>query len=184
MLCALQWAESLYKELDYRREARNGIRFRELYGDLEVQLPGSAYCADHPSSSLHVLHTGLCMFIICGSHMRSCAMERNLWLVLTIQRWLVIEMHPWFYVQGIYAPEMLLEMTTPRVLIMEWIEGRRLRRAGKDGFGPTQAELQDDLKLVEIGVQCSLEQVCARLLQIYSVHANVAAELYSVRQSG
>ena len=32
----LQWAESLFRELDYRREARNGIRFRELYGDLEV----------------------------------------------------------------------------------------------------------------------------------------------------
>ena len=56
---------------------------------------------------------------------------------------------------------MLLEITTHRVLIMEWIEGRRLRRAGKNGFGPSQAELQDDLKLVEIGVQCSLEQVCA-----------------------
>ena len=60
--------------------------------------------------------------------------------------------------QGIYAPDMLLAQTTPRVLIMEWIEGRRLRRAGKDGLGPTQAELQADLALVEIGVQCSLEQ--------------------------
>ena len=37
-LFVLQWAESLFKELDYRREARNGIRFRELYGDLEVWL--------------------------------------------------------------------------------------------------------------------------------------------------
>lgn len=36
MLFISQWAESLFKELDYRREARNGIRFRELYGDLEV----------------------------------------------------------------------------------------------------------------------------------------------------
>ena len=56
-------------------------------------------------------------------------------------------------------PDMLLELTTPRVLIMEWIEGRRLRRAGKKGQGPSRAELHDDLKLVEIGVQCSLEQV-------------------------
>lgn len=70
--------------------------------------------------------------------------------------------------QGIYAPEMLLGITTPRVLIMEWIEGRRLRRAGKNGYGPSQAELQDDLKLVEIGVQCSLEQVCARPLHMPS----------------
>ena len=26
--------------------------------------------------------------------------------------------------QGIYAPEMLLELTLPRVLIMEWVEGK------------------------------------------------------------
>ncbi len=62
--------------------------------------------------------------------------------------------------QGIYVPDMMLELTTPRVLIMEWIEGRRLRRAGKNGQGPSRAELQEDLKLVEIGVQCSLEQAC------------------------
>ena len=31
-----QYAESLFKELDYRKEAENGRRFRELYGDLEV----------------------------------------------------------------------------------------------------------------------------------------------------
>lgn len=54
---------------------------------------------------------------------------------------------------------MILEHTTQRVLVMEWIEGRRLRRAGKNGEGPSVAELQEDLKLVEIGVQCSLEQV-------------------------
>ena len=60
--------------------------------------------------------------------------------------------------QGIYAPEMLLELTTPRVLIMEWVEGQRLRRAGRNGEGPSREELQADLKLVEIGVQCSLEQ--------------------------
>ncbi|CAK0758203.1 hypothetical protein CVIRNUC_002602 [Coccomyxa viridis] len=93
-----EWAESLFRELDYRREARNGIRFRELYGDLE----------------------------------------------------------------GIYAPEMLLERTTPRVLIMEWVEGQRLRRAGRNGEGPSREELQADLKLVEIGVQCSLEQILER----------------------
>lgn len=53
---------------------------------------------------------------------------------------------------------MLLERTTPRVLIMEWVEGQRLRRAGRNGEGPSREELQADLKLVEIGVQCSLEQ--------------------------
>ncbi len=32
-----QWAESLFRELDYRKEAANGIRFKELYGNLEVR---------------------------------------------------------------------------------------------------------------------------------------------------
>ena len=68
------------------------------------------------------------------------------------------------FAQGIYVPDMMLELTNPRVLIMEWIEGRRLRRAGKNGQGPSRAELQEDLKLVEIGVQCSLEQVCRALV--------------------
>ena len=31
-----EWATSLFRELDYTREARNGIRFRELYRHLEA----------------------------------------------------------------------------------------------------------------------------------------------------
>lgn len=31
-----EWAASLFKELDYVREAKNGVRFKKLYGDLEV----------------------------------------------------------------------------------------------------------------------------------------------------
>lgn len=31
-----EWATSLFRELDYQREARNGARFRELYGDMPV----------------------------------------------------------------------------------------------------------------------------------------------------
>ena len=38
-MCLGQWAQSLFKELDYRKEAANGIRFRELYGDLEASPP-------------------------------------------------------------------------------------------------------------------------------------------------
>lgn len=30
-----EWAASLVRELDYRQEARNGIRFRELFGHFE-----------------------------------------------------------------------------------------------------------------------------------------------------
>lgn len=36
-MAVMQWAESLFRELDYRKEAANGIRFKELYGDLEVR---------------------------------------------------------------------------------------------------------------------------------------------------
>ena len=31
-----EWATSLFKELDYVREAQNGVRFKKLYGDLDV----------------------------------------------------------------------------------------------------------------------------------------------------
>lgn len=34
--CAAQWAGSLFRELDYTKEAANGVRFRELYSRLEV----------------------------------------------------------------------------------------------------------------------------------------------------
>ena len=81
--------------------------------------------------------------------------------------------------QGIYAPEMLLERTTPRVLIMEWVEGQRLRRAGRNGEGPSRAELQADLKLVEIGVQCSLEQACILPYQTWCSAAPPMAHLLS-----
>lgn len=31
-----EWATSLFRELDYVREAQNGVRFKKLYGELEV----------------------------------------------------------------------------------------------------------------------------------------------------
>lgn len=31
-----EWAGSLFRELDYRREAANGTKFRQLYSHLEV----------------------------------------------------------------------------------------------------------------------------------------------------
>ncbi len=34
-----QWASSLFRELDYTKEAANGVRFRELYSRLEVGPP-------------------------------------------------------------------------------------------------------------------------------------------------
>lgn len=88
-----EWASSLFRELDYQREARNGGRFRELYGEM----------------------------------------------------------------QGVYVPKMVAELTTERVLVMEWVQGNRLRSAGnlREGDGGPSS----DLSMVDIGVQCSLEQM-------------------------
>ena len=62
------------------------------------------------------------------------------------------------FVQGVYVPEMCVELTTRRVLVMEWVDGVRLRSAASGAALPRG---RDDLKLVEIGVHCSLEQACS-----------------------
>ncbi|KAL6771779.1 hypothetical protein ACKKBG_A27795 [Auxenochlorella protothecoides x Auxenochlorella symbiontica] len=92
-----EWAFSLFRELDYRVEAQQGTRFKELYGDLE----------------------------------------------------------------DVFVPRMYHELTTRRVLTMEWVDGQRLRTAGgRGGSGDAGgAASSDDLRLVDIGVRCSLEQM-------------------------
>lgn len=77
-----EWATSLFKEMDYQAEARNGIRFKKLFGELP----------------------------------------------------------------DVVVPKMYPELTSQRVLIMEWIEGQRLSEVS-------------DLRLVEVGVYCSLTQL-------------------------
>lgn len=39
-----EWAESLFRELDYRREAQNGTLFRQLYSHLEVSILPNGFC--------------------------------------------------------------------------------------------------------------------------------------------
>jgi aarF domain-containing kinase len=97
-----EWAASLFKELDYRQEARNGIKFKELYDHLE----------------------------------------------------------------GVYVPKMYSDLTTRRVLVMEWIDGERLRTGYSSSSAPSEGPVAgsgrnpaDDLRLVEVGVKCSLEQL-------------------------
>jgi aarF domain-containing kinase len=108
-----EWATSLFKELDYRQEAANGVKFKELYSHLD----------------------------------------------------------------GVYVPDMVTDLTTARVLVMEWVDGDRLRTAysavgggGSPGIGsigatsdaydfPPRSGSEDDIRLVEIGVKCSLEQL-------------------------
>lgn len=119
-----EWATSLFKELDYRVEAENGERFKELFGEMP----------------------------------------------------------------GVYVPAMRRELTTKKVLVMEWIEGERLRSAyaaasdkrredsssssaandGAANSGYTKAAALEDLKMVEIGVVCSLEQ----MLEVGFYHAD------------
>ncbi|WOK96855.1 hypothetical protein Cni_G05563 [Canna indica] len=77
-----EWASSLFREMDYRAEAMNGVKFRKLYGGL----------------------------------------------------------------QDVFVPEMYLEQTSRRVLVMEWVEGKKLSEV-------------KDLYLVEVGVYCSLSQL-------------------------
>ncbi|GAB4845211.1 hypothetical protein Ancab_038622 [Ancistrocladus abbreviatus] len=38
-----EWASSLFREMDYRREAENGLKFRELYGGLQDVLVPQVY---------------------------------------------------------------------------------------------------------------------------------------------
>jgi aarF domain-containing kinase len=119
-----EWATSLFKELDYRQEAANGVKFKELYSHL----------------------------------------------------------------YGVYVPGMVTDLTTSRVLVMEWIDGERLRTAysavgntsaksgaeskndGSFNFQqqPPPSGSEDDIRLVEIGVKCSLEQ----LLEFGFYHAD------------
>ncbi|KAG7673272.1 hypothetical protein Ndes2526B_g03296 [Nannochloris sp. 'desiccata'] len=119
-----EWATSLFKELDYRQEAANGVKFKELYSHLD----------------------------------------------------------------GVYVPDMVTDLTTSRVLVMEWIDGERLRTAysavgdtssssssnrQNDGSFNFQQQAppsgsEDDIRLVEIGVKCSLEQ----LLEFGFYHAD------------
>lgn len=39
-----EWATSLFHELDYVREAQNGVRFKKLYGELEVMRAAVVVC--------------------------------------------------------------------------------------------------------------------------------------------
>ena len=59
-----------------------------------------------------------------------------------------------FALQGVYVPSMYTELTTKKVLIMEWIDGTRLKSSSQGGQGA-----REELKMVEIGVRCSLEQM-------------------------
>ncbi|CAO2036699.1 unnamed protein product [Urochloa humidicola] len=77
-----EWASSLFREMDYKEEARNGLKFRELFGKF----------------------------------------------------------------RDVSVPEMYLEQTRRRVLVMEWIEGEKL------------SEVRDQY-LAKVGVYCSLSQL-------------------------
>lgn len=60
------WAASLFTELDYRQEAANGIRFKELYGQMEVS--GGCGC--------RVAAMGM---RVCGARMRLHGFAMRVW---------------------------------------------------------------------------------------------------------
>ena len=59
--------------------------------------------------------------------------------------------------KDVYSPEMFLEYTTRKVLIMEWVDGRKL--TGLEKGQSDQMHRDEQIRLVEIGVKCSLEQM-------------------------
>jgi aarF domain-containing kinase len=94
------------------------------------------------------------------------------------------------FMPEVMVPKMFTEWTTSRVLVMEWIEGERLRSASRQAPAAAVAataaaaasssssgaqvamrqqliqqqrsspkQVAEDLRLVEIGVRCSLEQM-------------------------
>eukprot|EP00210_Caulerpa_lentillifera_P001091 g1052.t1 len=89
-----EWASSLFKEVDYQREASNGLRFKQLFG-----------------------------------HMK-----------------------------GVYVPHMFTEWTTSKILVMEWVDGVKLRSGIESRRGSSLGN-KEDLRLVDVGVRCSLEQM-------------------------
>lgn len=66
------------------------------------------------------------------------------------------------HLEGVYVPRMYSDLTTRRVLVMEWVNGERLKTAySAAGTGNVRngRSVEDDLRLVEVGVKCSLEQL-------------------------
>lgn len=93
------------------------------------------------------------------AHQRACPSECGFLPILFV------------VLQGVYVPHLYTDITTQRVLVMEWVEGTRLRSGGTatDGTGNL-----DDLKLVEIGVRCSLEQMLEEVSSIAFLHGDLS----------
>ena len=61
------------------------------------------------------------------------------------------------HMKGVYVPEMYFDFTTAKVLVMEWVDGVKLR-TGTSAKALTLGTTED-LRLVDVGVRCSLEQM-------------------------
>ena len=98
-------AASLFRELDYRHEAANGTRFKELYSHLEAseRVPEGALGRGRVCALAHQ----------CRKRAHAQTVHAPLQPAL----------------QGVFVPGMYEDLTTRRVLVMEWVEGERLRTA-------------------------------------------------------
>ena len=58
--------------------------------------------------------------------------------------------------QGVYIPKMRADLTTQKVLIMEWVDGKRLRSAGKRRPGEALPScLQVCKRWLAFGLRCA-----------------------------
>eukprot|EP00978_Attheya_sp_CCMP212_P020424 scaffold58437_cov54-Attheya_sp.AAC.1 len=61
---------------------------------------------------------------------------------------------------GVVVPEILEELCTKNVLVMEWIEGTKLTNVTtSEGGEPDPILLQENLALIELGIECTLSQL-------------------------
>lgn len=81
--------------------------------------------------------------------------------------------------KGVYVPEMYFDLTTSKVLVMEWVDGQKLRT------GTAAKEIlttKEDLRLVDVGIRCSLEQMLEEGFYHADPHPGPLFELDSVLQ--
>ncbi|KAK3264411.1 hypothetical protein CYMTET_26849 [Cymbomonas tetramitiformis] len=68
----------------------------------------------------------------------------------------------------VVAPVPVTSLTTCRVLVLEWIDGRALSSMGRNAVGVQEQDARDVLHVVQMGVQASLVQ----LLQTGLLHGD------------
>ena len=77
-----EWATSLFHELDYVREAQNGVRFKKLYGELEVMSYSEFQVVRH-LADVH-LHLNRCQLLTNQAFTTHIHNPGQQWIVMTV----------------------------------------------------------------------------------------------------